>query len=78
MAHSQDPDALYDDAPVARIELTVRRSGAMSVAGTIDNQAYALAMLANAADAIRNYHTRKKSQLIIPGNDVSLPQKVAL
>ena len=30
MSHSCDPDALYDDAPIARIEITCRRNGAMS------------------------------------------------
>jgi hypothetical protein len=76
MAHSQDPDRLYDDAPIARIEITCRRDGALSVAGSIEHQEYALAILANAADAIRNYHTRRRAQIIVPARDVSLPQKV--
>ena len=78
MGHSQDPDALYDDAPIARIEITCRRNGALSVAGSIDDQAYALAILDNAKDAIRGYHARKGQPLIVPSRDVSLLQKVLL
>ena len=50
MTHTQDPDDLYGDAPVARIEITCRRNGAMSVAGSIEDKHYALAMLDNAPE----------------------------
>lgn len=59
MIHSQDSDDLYGDAVIARIEITCRRNGAMSVAGNIDNLHYALAMLDNARDAIKSKHARK-------------------
>jgi hypothetical protein len=76
--HTRDPDALYDDAPVARLEITCRRNGALSVAGSIDDLAYALAILDNAKDALRGFHARKGAPLIVPARDVTLPQKVAL
>lgn len=67
---TQDPDALYDDAPVTRIEIVCRRNGALSVGGDIGNLAYALAVLENAKDALRSYHTRRP--ITIPGKDTSL------
>ena len=67
---TQDPDALYDDAPVARLEIVCRRDGSLSVAGSISNLKYALAMLDNAKDAVRNHHARRP--IIIPRKDTSL------
>jgi hypothetical protein len=76
MSHSQDPDDLYGDAPIARIEITCRRNGSMSVAGNIDNLTYALAILDNARDAIRSHHGRmqaaKQKPLIVPSMDLAL------
>jgi hypothetical protein len=72
--HSRDPDALHDDAPIARLEIVARRNGALSVGGDIGDLSYALALLGNAADALRNHHARRA--LIVPARDVSLPQKV--
>jgi hypothetical protein len=73
--HSQDPDALYDDAPIARIEITCRRNGALSVGGSIDNLEYALACLDNAKDALKTYHARRAQQIIVPSKDVALPNR---
>ena len=67
---TRDPDALYDDAPIARLEIVCRRNGALSVGGDINNLAYALAMLDNARDALRNHHARRP--IIIPGKDTSI------
>lgn len=69
MAHSRDPDDLYDDAPIARIEITCRRNGALSVGGDINNLEYALAILDNAKDALRNHHSRRP--IVVPGKDTS-------
>jgi hypothetical protein len=76
MPHSRDIDNLYDDAPVSRLEIVCRRNGALSVAGSIDNLEYALAMLDNAKDALRNHHSRRA--IVIPANDVALPRKVEI
>jgi hypothetical protein len=53
---SRDPDDLHGDEPVAVLTLTVRRNGAMSVAGCINNEVYALAMLDNARDCIKRHN----------------------
>ena len=77
MNFSQDPDDLYGDAPIARIEITCRRNGAMSVAGSIDNLKYALAILDNARDAVNQMHARRRASnghggIIVPSVDVAL------
>jgi hypothetical protein len=76
MKFAQNPDELYDDAPIARIEICCRRNGAMSVAGSIEDLHYALAVLDNARDAIRAFHARKRANgnggVHIPARDVSL------
>lgn len=75
---SRDADALYDDDVVAVLELKVRRNGAMSVAGCINEEAYALAMLDNARDTIRRHNAKQKinggGSVIIPGHDTGMPQ----
>jgi len=69
VATTQDPDALYDDAVVARLEICCRRNGSLSVGGDISNLPYALAILDNAKDALRNHHSRRP--VVIPGKDTS-------
>jgi hypothetical protein len=73
---SRDPDNLYDDDVVAVLELKVRRNGAMSVAGCINEEAYALAMLDNARDTIKRHNTQNKlnagASLIIPSYDTGI------
>lgn len=73
---SRDPDALYDDDVVAVLELKVRRNGAMSVAGCINEEAYALAMLDNARDTIKRHNAKQKinggASLIIPAHDTGI------
>jgi Holliday junction resolvase-like predicted endonuclease len=75
---SRDPDNLYDDDVVAVIEVKVRRNGAMSVAGSINNEAYALAMLDNARDTIKRHNAQKKinagGKIIIPAYDTGIHQ----
>lgn len=78
MGHALDPDALYDDAPIARLEILARRNGSLSVGGDISDLNYALALLDNAKDALRNHHLRRGAQLITPSSDVSLPERIKL
>lgn len=69
---SRDPDDLHGDEKIAVIEVSVRRNGSMSVAGSINNLDYAIAMLDAAKDSLRNYHLRKRVEdggLIIPAYD---------
>ncbi len=68
--YPRDPDALYDDQIVAVLELKLRRDGAMSIAGSIDDEAFALKMLDAAKDSVRNYHQRNRSRLIVPNYDM--------
>ena len=69
---SRDPDDLYGDEKVSTIEISIRRNGAMSVAGAINDLPAALAMLDAAKDSVRNYHARQRvtnGGLIVPSHD---------
>lgn len=57
---TRDPDDLYGDQTVAVIEVRVRRNGSMSVAGSINDEAYAVAMLQHAIDSVRDHNARKR------------------
>lgn len=74
--YSRDPDDLHGDTIVAYLKISVRRNGSMSTEGCIDQEAYALAMLDNARDAIKNHNARKKlndgKRLITPHYDTPL------
>ena len=69
--YSRDPDALYDDMVVARLNIVCRRDGALGVSGSINNLPYALAMLENAKDAVRRHHARMElgKTIITPAGD---------
>ncbi len=67
---TRDPDDLHDDDVVAVLELKVRRNGAMSVAGCINDEQYALAMLDNARDTIKRHNARR---VIDGGGSVLIP-----
>jgi hypothetical protein len=75
---SRDPDNLYDDDIVAVLELKCRRNGSMSVAGCINDEAYAMAMLDNARDTIKRHNAKSKlnsgASLIIPAYDTGMMQ----
>lgn len=72
---SRDPDDLHGDDVVAALTIAVRRNGAMSVAGAINDYAYAIAMLDSAKDAVRNHHDRQRIEnggLIIPAGESAI------
>lgn len=71
MTYSRDPDDLHGDEKTHVIEIAIRRNGAMSIAGSINDRAFALAMLDSARDAINNHHKRGNN-LIIPSHDTAL------
>lgn len=76
MATTRDPDD-PNDAVAAVLEIKVRCNGAMSVAGSINDEAYALAMLDAARDSIRAHNRRargEQSALIVPAHDTGLLQ----
>jgi len=75
MSISRDPDDLYGDDVVAVLEIKCRRNGNMSVAGCIDHEYYALAMLDSARDTIKRHNAKNKINnggFIIPANDTAL------
>lgn len=56
---------------VQQIIVNVYQDNAMSVHGPMDDPAWMVAALENAADAVRN-QSRPKTELIIPGKDVKI------
>lgn len=61
-----------DDDVMAQITVTVHRSGAMSVAGDIHDEQFALTMIDAARDSVRSHHLRKHGELIIPASATGL------
>lgn len=72
--YSRDPDDLYGEEKVAVIEVAIRRNGAMSVAGSINDLKYALAMLDQAKDTLRAHHMRVAAGKVVitPARDTPL------
>lgn len=72
--YPKNPDDPSDEV-TAYLTLAVRRSGAMSVSGCINDEKYALALLATAIDTVRAHHRRNRgeqSKLIVPAHDTAL------
>lgn len=69
-------DDLHGLTVVAHIDIKMDRAGNMRVAGSITDEAAALAMLDAAKDTLRNYHAKQKlglrSAIIVPGYDTAL------
>lgn len=68
-------DDLHGDTIVAQIKISMARSGAMKVEGSITDYEFAMHMLETARDVVGNYHGRVKDQdhpLIVPAYDTSL------
>ena len=57
----------------ARFVITIHENGALSVEGPIDDKLFALAVMENAKDAIRNHRDPRQVDIVIPGKDISLP-----
>ena len=56
-----------DDDIVAYLKIAVRRNGAMSVEGNIEDEVFAKAMLDAARDSVTNHHNKiNNSGLILP------------
>lgn len=70
------PEHLTDvgDPVAIKIEIRIHASGAMSIVGPVEDQAWMLAALDHAKDAVKGYHI-PRSQLIIPKQDVQLPHE---
>jgi len=69
-------DDLHGDTVVARITVTMARSGACRVEGSITDHAFAHFMLDTARDVVNNYHGRTKlmdgKAIIVPAYDTAL------
>lgn len=67
-------DDLHGDTVVAKITISMARSGMMKVEGSITDREFAMHMLDTARDVVNNYHGRavKAGGLIVPANDTSL------
>lgn len=73
MGQSLEEKYEADDQDVmAQITVTVFRSGAMSVAGDIHDEAFALSLIDAARDSVRSHHLRQHGQLIIPAGSARL------
>lgn len=57
----------------ARFVITCWEDGALSVEGPIDDKVYALAVLDNAKDAIRNHKDPRMVDVVVPSRDVEVP-----
>lgn len=64
-------EAYPNDKIVATLTISVYESGAMSVAGNIENEQYALALVDAARDSVINHHKNQNlnSGLILPAHD---------
>jgi hypothetical protein len=61
-----------NDAVIAKVEVTLYASGALSTSGNIADKTFAISLLEHAIDSVRN---RKPSslELVTPNYDVGLP-----
>lgn len=59
---------IRDDDVLASLIIKVHRSGAMSVAGDIHEEQFALSMIDAARDSVRSHHLRKTGELMIPAH----------
>jgi hypothetical protein len=77
IAGGRDADDAHGDTVVFAIEIAIRRNGAMSVSGAINDEQYALLVLDSARDSIRSYHARKRlsgqgGTIVVPACDTAL------
>lgn len=74
--YSRDIDDLHGDTVVATIEIKLRRNGAMSVAGQIQDEHFAMYMLDTARDTLKNHHNRLRAGdrlgVLVPAYDTAL------
>lgn len=72
----QSLDDVHGETGVARIVITMARSGNCRVEGSITDKAFAHFMLDTARDVVNNYHSRAKlmdgQAIIVPAYDTAL------
>ena len=68
-------DQLHGDTVVARITISMARSGMMKVEGSITDREFAHHMLDTARDVVNNYHQRamlRENPIIVPAHETAL------
>lgn len=64
---------LFADTVVAFIEIKMRRSGMMSIGGSITDEKAVLAMIDTArATLVANFRSNREGKIIVPGYDTAL------
>jgi hypothetical protein len=63
---------MLNDSIIAKIEVTYYASGALSTSGNIGDKQFAISLLENAIDAIRNRQP-SSLELVTPNYDVGVP-----
>ena len=63
---------MASDRVNARLVITVFEGGAMSVEGPIEQKAWALAVLEQAKQAVKDHHLRREGKLVVPAKDVTI------
>lgn len=56
----------------AQFVIKIWDDGSLSIEGPIEDKIFALAVLENAKDAVKNHRAANMVDLIIPGKDISL------
>ena len=85
MGKPLDMDDLHGQTVVAHIDIRMDRTGAMRLAGSITDEAFARMMLLTALETLKNYHIQQKrglrSPIIVHANETALvgtPEEKAL
>lgn len=66
-------DDLFGDTVVAFLEIKMRRSGMMSIGGSITDEAYVLGMIDTArATLVENFKKNKEGKIIVPAYDTAI------
>lgn len=60
----------------AQFKITIWDDGSLSVEGPIDDKVFALAVLENAKDAVRNHRQPNMVDIVVPGYDVSVERSI--
>jgi hypothetical protein len=65
-------DRLGQDRMQAQFTIKIWENGALSIEGPIEDKMFALAVLENAKDAIRNHRNPSVVDILVPKKDVTL------
>ena len=64
---------LFEDTVVAFLEIKMRRSGMMSIGGSITDEHYVLGMIDTArATLVNNFRQNREGKIIVPAYDTAI------